>query len=284
MFTLHDLTVFIAVADGGSVRQAASDMNRTQSAISQAIRRLEDSVGFPLLDRSEYRSRLTERGELFLKRARDILQQSKDLNSYAEVLERGNEPCLRLAVHGALHGEQWMHLIRHIPEQFPDTVLEIHTAEGHAPKRLLNSEKVDFAIIIMGSGSSVLDVEHRWLGEIELVQVAHSKYSGANVESNLARLPRVFVADFEDPSAEFGVTDSPRFWRVSDFNNKVAAIANGYGWGTVPVWMVEKQLSEGLLSPVEFRGAPSRSSHSFFLCHRPKFLLGPVAQSIWETP
>ena len=46
MFTLHDLTVFIAVADGGSVRQAALAMNRTQSAISQAVQRLEDAVGF----------------------------------------------------------------------------------------------------------------------------------------------------------------------------------------------------------------------------------------------
>src|SRR5690606_32198436 len=108
----------VAVADGGSVRRAAAAMERTQPAVTQAIQRLEDAVGFALLDRSGYRVRLTERGEAFVKRARLTVKQARELKAFASVLSSGVEARLRIGVHGAIPTEAWMPLLTELPQRF----------------------------------------------------------------------------------------------------------------------------------------------------------------------
>ena len=49
---LTALRSFMAVADAGGVTKAAAQLNLTQSAVSMQLKRLEESLGQPLLDRS----------------------------------------------------------------------------------------------------------------------------------------------------------------------------------------------------------------------------------------
>ena len=46
------LRSFVAVADLGGVTKAAGFLNLTQSAVSMQLKRLEELIGVPLLDRS----------------------------------------------------------------------------------------------------------------------------------------------------------------------------------------------------------------------------------------
>jgi len=61
---LHQLETFLAVAEERSFSRAAIRMHRTQPAISQVIRKLEESVGEVLLDRAARDGSLTAAGEL----------------------------------------------------------------------------------------------------------------------------------------------------------------------------------------------------------------------------
>ena len=49
---LTALRSFAAVADAGGVTRAATQLNLTQSAVSMQLKRLEEQLGQPLLDRS----------------------------------------------------------------------------------------------------------------------------------------------------------------------------------------------------------------------------------------
>ncbi len=60
---LNLLRVFQAVAEGHNFRAAADRLGVTRSAVSQGIRRLEDSLGIALVQRSTRSVRLTEAGE-----------------------------------------------------------------------------------------------------------------------------------------------------------------------------------------------------------------------------
>jgi DNA-binding transcriptional LysR family regulator len=59
---LRLLTAFAAVVRTGSVQAAATELNVTQPAISQAVRQLEDHIGVPLLDRGRRPAQPTEAG------------------------------------------------------------------------------------------------------------------------------------------------------------------------------------------------------------------------------
>ena len=74
---LAELRVFLTVASERSFSRAAAKLHRTQPAVSQAIRRLEDEMGERLFDRSSKDGTLTEAGRV--------------LREYAERLQRLSE-------------------------------------------------------------------------------------------------------------------------------------------------------------------------------------------------
>ncbi len=66
------MRAFLAVADTGTITGAADVTNRTQSAVSMQIRRLEESLGQPLFTRLPRGVALTPRGEQLLPYARRV--------------------------------------------------------------------------------------------------------------------------------------------------------------------------------------------------------------------
>ncbi|KXK00963.1 MAG: transcriptional regulator, LysR family [Acidobacteria bacterium OLB17] len=70
---INQLEVLVTVAREKSFSRAAEALGRTQPAISQAIRRLEDDVGEKLFDRSSKDGTLTFAGEVLLEHAEAML-------------------------------------------------------------------------------------------------------------------------------------------------------------------------------------------------------------------
>jgi DNA-binding transcriptional LysR family regulator len=70
---LSSLRSFVAVAEAGGVTRAATQLNLTQSAVSMQLKRMEEALGHPLLDRSGRTVALTAHGELLLGYGRRLL-------------------------------------------------------------------------------------------------------------------------------------------------------------------------------------------------------------------
>jgi DNA-binding transcriptional LysR family regulator len=75
---LGELRVFVTVATEHSFSRAAVKLCRTQPAISQALRRLEDDLGERLIDRSTKHATLTPAGDALLPEARRLLQLAEE--------------------------------------------------------------------------------------------------------------------------------------------------------------------------------------------------------------
>jgi DNA-binding transcriptional LysR family regulator len=92
-----------------------------------------------------------------------------------------------------------------------------------------------------------------------------------------------------DPSTltegrDFGVL-SPETWRVSDNATKHALILAGVGWGSLPLWLVERDLAEGWLVRVaaaEF-GQQGETFVRAYLAHQTDQPLGPAARAFREA-
>ncbi|MEP7211486.1 MAG: LysR family transcriptional regulator [Acidobacteriota bacterium] len=70
---INQLEVLVTVAQEKSFSRAAEVLNRTQPAISQAVRRLEEEIGEKLFDRSSKDGTLTQEGIVLLEYARQML-------------------------------------------------------------------------------------------------------------------------------------------------------------------------------------------------------------------
>src|SRR3954462_2864903 len=98
------LRAFVAVVDRRSFTRAAKVLNRTQSAVSSQIKRLEDHVGQTLLDRSTVHVDVTPSGESLVGYARRILSLGEE--AVRRLHEHEVEGRVRLGVmedYGTIH-------------------------------------------------------------------------------------------------------------------------------------------------------------------------------------
>lgn len=73
------LRAFVLIAEGGSFTRAAERVGRTQSAVSMQIRRLEETLGHPLLTRTPKGVQPTPQGAWLLERARAMLALNDEI-------------------------------------------------------------------------------------------------------------------------------------------------------------------------------------------------------------
>ena len=78
MQDLRTLAIFVKVAERLSFVRAAADLGITQSGVSNAISRLEDQIGTPLLARTTRRVSLTEHGAAYFERCRQALAELEE--------------------------------------------------------------------------------------------------------------------------------------------------------------------------------------------------------------
>lgn len=81
MIDLRTLNVFVAVAECGSFTLAAARLGRTQSAVSQAIRQLEEDLGVVLVDRTPRPMALTPAGAVLREHAHRLIQDAEALGA-----------------------------------------------------------------------------------------------------------------------------------------------------------------------------------------------------------
>lgn len=78
MMKLDGILAFVAVADRGSINEAARHLRLSKSAISERLTELERALGANLLQRNSRQLALTEDGLAFLERARRIVQETTE--------------------------------------------------------------------------------------------------------------------------------------------------------------------------------------------------------------
>src|SRR5690606_23053352 len=96
MLDLELLRSFVSVVDAGGFTRASERVHRTQSTVSQQIKRLEDDFGRVLLNRNARTVTPTEDGERLLSYARRILSLAEEAR---DVLARpSSEGAVRLGI------------------------------------------------------------------------------------------------------------------------------------------------------------------------------------------
>jgi len=139
------LEIFHTVALLGSFSQAAEQLHIAQSAVSVAVRKLEDELGLLLIDRRERQIRLTVEGERLYKHAATILRQFQEAQQDMAALNNLSAGLVSFSTTAMMGSYFFPPLIRQFKQQYPDIDFRIIT-EG--TERVL--ERIDNGDIDMG--------------------------------------------------------------------------------------------------------------------------------------
>ncbi|MFL9963586.1 LysR family transcriptional regulator [Paraburkholderia sediminicola] len=122
---LDGVEVFLSVAQHHSFRRAAAELGVTPSAVSQAVRVLEERIGAALFIRTTRSVGLTEAGERFLSRAKPAFEELVAAGEVARGLGQRPAGLLRLSVPRAVVPILLEPLIASFCKAYPEVEVEI---------------------------------------------------------------------------------------------------------------------------------------------------------------
>src|SRR5438128_5461277 len=150
MLDLELLRSFVSVVDAGGFTRAGERVHRTQSTVSQQIRRLEEDVGQPLLNRSGKDVTPTEAGERLLSYARRLLSLAEEAR---DVLTRpGSEGAIRLGVPEDFAAYRLAKLLAAFSRSHPGLRMDVRSDQSTYLKRDLERGQLDLALFKRAAG------------------------------------------------------------------------------------------------------------------------------------
>lgn len=195
---LTELRVFLRVAAERSFSRAAMKLHRTQPAVSQAIKRLEDALGERLFDRATKDASLTDAGRLLRDYAERLLRLSEEAETAIKDLRDLRRGRVLIGAN-----EASVHAVLPLIAEFRTAHPLVHVDVRRIRARQLGAEvaqgSLDFGVL------TFLPTEPRLgsivLGSDELVMLVHPSHPlAASTEVTLAECARQMVIAHNDPS------------------------------------------------------------------------------------
>ena len=142
--TLRQLHIFMSVAANGNVTRAAGELNLTQSAVSTAIRELEQQLDLTLFDRVGKRIHLNRQGEWLLPRAQRILDQVQEL---ADELGQAGRQSFSVGASTTIADCLFPRLATHLYESYPGLDLHLHSGNSSSVLAGLLAHNIEIGLV-----------------------------------------------------------------------------------------------------------------------------------------
>jgi DNA-binding transcriptional LysR family regulator len=195
---LAELRVFLTVASERSFSRAAAKLHRTQPAVSQAIRRLEEAVGERLFDRSSKDGTLTEAGRVLREYAERLQRLSEEARlSVRELRDLQRGRVLIGSNEGGVH--VLLPLIERFREKHPRILVDVRRVPARQVGVEVAQASLDFGVVTFDPADKRLQA--LLLGPDELVLLVHPMHPFAGRGTvTLAEFANETVIAHSDPS------------------------------------------------------------------------------------
>lgn len=266
------LETFVSVVECGGFSDAQFALGVTQSAISIRIRDLETALGYRVCERGRAGFRLTERGEIAYRKARDILRSARDFD--AELLELRNVVTgdLRIGIIDAVNTLPGLCLSKAISNFLArpnDVRLELRVASPTDLTQGLITGNLHLAIAPFRNKISELDYIELCPEEYRLYcSAAHplfdmpEKTVGPDVLMRYPLCQRSY-----DPMISTGIDTSEAKAVVANMEAMAILLESGHYLGALPTHFAAKWVQDGTFR--EFKHEGLRWCSTFFLATRP---------------
>lgn len=144
---LRQLRQFVAVAEEHSFRRAADRLCMAQPPLSVAIRKLEDEIGVPLLERGSRGVMLTPAGAAALEAARRCLSVAEEVRVAARLAADGETGRLRIGFIGSVTFELLPRLIQAFRQRHGQVTLDLRESTNMELLSLVENHQLDLAFV-----------------------------------------------------------------------------------------------------------------------------------------
>jgi DNA-binding transcriptional LysR family regulator len=143
---LHDLHVFMAVAQEGSMGKAARRLNTSQSAISRSVAELEHAFGARLFDRSRQGIEVTQCGRALLDCGATVFDELRHGVKSIEFLTDPTAGEIRAAGNEHIVAGLIAKVFGRLRRQYPGIAIDVASVIMSEQHRVLRERKVDFVL------------------------------------------------------------------------------------------------------------------------------------------
>jgi len=150
MLDLELLRSFVSVVDSGGFTRAGERVHRTQSTVSQQIKRLEDDLGQPLLNRTAKDVTPTEAGERLLSYARRLLSLAEEARDV--LAGPSKEGAVRLGIPEDFAAYRLTRLLASFSRSRPGLRLDVRVDQSTYLRRDLERGDLDLALFKRSAG------------------------------------------------------------------------------------------------------------------------------------
>jgi DNA-binding transcriptional LysR family regulator len=280
---MAQLEYFMRVVQEKSFSKAAVRVFRTQPAVSIAIRRLEEEIGLPLLERNQKVPVLTEAGQVVYDYARRILGLRDEVGQAIRELQSLKSGRVRVGANESMSLYLLPELILAYRQQHPDVKVEIFRHASNRLTRELLERNIDIALMAFEPVDRELEAFPVLKDELVLIM---------SPKHRLAGRMSVKIKDLgTEPFVAHNVNSSSRFKVIEAFATQHTAlnitleldtietikrfVQQRVGLGFVPRMCVREELERGALVSVPVRGLSH--NRTLWAAHRRGTHLSPAA-------
>lgn len=277
--TVDQARALDALARAGTFQAAAAQLRRAHTAVLYAIKALETTLGFAVLDRSGYRTRLNARGKRVLEGCRALLAAEGELAAMVIELRSGWEPSLCVVFDGIVPIDPLLRAVGRLVAEKVPTRIDVRAEFLSGVEDAFARAQADLMIAVIPP--AVPGLVARELAPLPASLVAradHPLARGRHAERDLDGHLLLTVRG-SDPRLELSTARSEARSTVhlNDFASKRAAILAGIGYGWMPDALIAAELASGKLRRIRW-SRPTTHVFRPHLYHRDA--PGPAARQL----
>lgn len=247
--TLAQWQMLAAVVDHGGFARAAEAVHKSPSTLNHAVHKLEEQLGVQVLEPAGRQVRLTDAGELLLRRARQLVEGAAALEDVASRLASGLEAEVVVSIDQIFPEAAQASALEQFSRLYPQVRVQLHENVLNGGIEMLQAGRADLVV----TGLQAQGFLGEPLGSVRFVAMAHPRHSlhrlGRRLDlRDLAQYRQLVVRDSAlSQPASAGWLKAEQRWTVGHLSTSLDMVKRGLGFAWLPETRITGALESGAL-------------------------------------
>ena len=265
---LSQIEAFCAIAETGSVSEAARQLECNRSKLSMAIKAFESELGVELFVRSGNKVNLSEVGKAIYKDCESMLITSTRIRRTCSQVSDEFAAEVWIAPDDSLPDSVWQELAHSLNKLFPNTSFNLVLASSGDLANLVATQQVDFAFGVDYERLDDARITYKPLGKIRMMSVCSASHPLTKLkrvtDEDLRKSMQAAMVYLNEQNNSSLEPFSRRYIGFSSFEFMLSTILKESAWGVLPEPLIRHHLRAQRLSVIRHTYGLTQEDYCMF--------------------